>query len=230
MNATTLKWIALITMTIDHIGFFLISSDASLYLTSRVIGRIAFPIFAFMIAQGFIHTKNRMNYALRLLIFGIIVEAIFLSIYFLTSINYSIIPFPGSYPLSIVWSLIAGLLGLIFIHSKDRFLYFLVLPLLIASYFLQYSFYGFLMIIIFGLSLPIDKKINYVSLLTLLYVFYPLAFGADFTELNTIQLFALFAMGLLYLYNGQKGKGHKYLFYIYYPLHIVILFIIGYIF
>ncbi|MFU8793194.1 MAG: TraX family protein [Acholeplasmataceae bacterium] len=230
MNATTLKWIALVTMTIDHIGFFLISSDAPLYLTTRVIGRVAFPIFAFMIAQGFIHTKNRMNYAIRLLVFGIVVEAIFIGIYLLTSINYSIVPFPGGYPLSIAWSLIAGLLGLMFIHSKNRFFYFLLLPLLIASYFLQYSFYGFIMIIIFGLSIPMDKKINYVGLLTLFYVFYPLAFNARYEEINTIQLFAIFALGLIYLYNGQKGKGYKYLFYIYYPLHIVILFLIGYLF
>ena len=228
MNATTLKTIALISMTIDHIGFFLLPSDSIIYLVCRIIGRIAFPIFAFMIAQGFLHTKNRRNYALRLFIFALIVEVIFILLYFYTSINYSIIPLGDGYAFSIAWTLLVGLIGLMVLHSKHKGLYILLIPLVVLSYFLQYSFYGFLMILLFGLKLSMDKKINYFNILTLGFVFYPLLLGSDFTEVNTVQLFALAALGFIYLYNGEKGKGYRYMFYIYYPLHIVILFLIAY--
>ena len=75
LNSFWIKIIALLTMTIDHVGFLLPAGP--LNLTFRIIGRIAFPLFAFMIAEGAIHTKSFSKYALRL---GIMASAISLAL------------------------------------------------------------------------------------------------------------------------------------------------------
>lgn len=79
LNATTLKIIAVITMLIDHIAYVLqiYSYSYSTYHIMRIIGRIAFPIFAFMIAEGAKHTRDIRKYLLRLLIFAFISEVPF---------------------------------------------------------------------------------------------------------------------------------------------------------
>ena len=75
LSSFWIKIIALVTMTIDHIGFML--PEGGLYTAFRIIGRIAFPLFAFMIAEGAIHTKSFSKYALRL---GIMASAISLGL------------------------------------------------------------------------------------------------------------------------------------------------------
>ena len=72
LSSSALQWIALITMTIDHIGFLLFPKLTIL----RVIGRIAMPIFVFCLAEGFIHTKSRQKYFMRLGILAVISEAL----------------------------------------------------------------------------------------------------------------------------------------------------------
>ena len=74
LSSSALQWIALITMTIDHIGFLLFPKLTIL----RVIGRIAMPIFVFCLAEGFIHTKSRQKYFMRLGILAVISELVFI--------------------------------------------------------------------------------------------------------------------------------------------------------
>lgn len=73
LDSFTLKIIALITMIIDHIGAFLFPQ----YILLRVIGRISFPIFAFLIVEGFYHTSNLKRYMMRLAAFAVISEVPF---------------------------------------------------------------------------------------------------------------------------------------------------------
>jgi hypothetical protein len=82
ITAYQLKWLAIITMTIDHFGVIVLgpyqhlSWLAGLYLIARLIGRIAFPLFAFMIAEGVFRSQNRYRYGLRLLLMaGLIATA-----------------------------------------------------------------------------------------------------------------------------------------------------------
>ncbi|MBQ8840958.1 MAG: hypothetical protein IJ004_06540 [Clostridia bacterium] len=65
-----LKIIALITMTIDHVGYFLYPTEQWL----RIIGRIAFPIFAFLIAEGCRYTRNKKKYFITMLIFAVVCQ------------------------------------------------------------------------------------------------------------------------------------------------------------
>lgn len=74
LSGSALKVIALISMVIDHVALYLMEQGTLLYETMRCIGRIAFPVFAFLIAEGFIHTKNRYRYFFTLLGFAVVSE------------------------------------------------------------------------------------------------------------------------------------------------------------
>ncbi len=74
LSGSALKVIAMISMVIDHVALYLMEHGTVLYETMRCIGRIAFPVFAFLIAEGFIHTRSRYRYFFTLLGFAIISE------------------------------------------------------------------------------------------------------------------------------------------------------------
>lgn len=74
LSGSALKVIALISMVIDHVALYLMEHGTVLYETMRCIGRIAFPVFAFLIAEGFIHTRSRYRYFFTLLGFAVISE------------------------------------------------------------------------------------------------------------------------------------------------------------
>lgn len=221
-NGNVLKIIALLTMTIDHIGFILCDN----YIPFRIIGRIAFPIFAYMIAEGCRYTKNRKQHFLLIFGLGILFQlALFLaegtldqcifitfslSIAMIYSMEYSIYhkEFTAKllFPLCVLLS------------------YFLceILPLYLKEYHfsIDYHFFGTLLPLFIYLGRTKKQKL----LLT--------AFGLVLVNLQYggIQWFSLIALPLLALYNGQRGKWRmKYLFYIYYPLHLSVIWGINYI-
>lgn len=74
LSGSALKVIAMISMVIDHVALYLMEHGIVLYETMRCIGRIAFPVFAFLIAEGFIHTRSRYRYFFTLLGFAVISE------------------------------------------------------------------------------------------------------------------------------------------------------------
>jgi hypothetical protein len=74
ISGSTLKIIAIITMLIDHTAAILITNDSFLSITMRSIGRIAFPIFVFLLIEGAIHTHSKLKYAIRLSLFAILSE------------------------------------------------------------------------------------------------------------------------------------------------------------
>lgn len=227
MTRNALKWIALITMTIDHIGFFLLSPDETPYLITRMIGRIAFPLFAFMIAEGFLHTSNLKKYIVRLLTLGIITELIFLLIYFIDGYNLTHLWFlegPGI-RMNIVWTLLLGLIGLTLLRKYESFNILIITLLFLVSLVLPYDFYGLGLILIFGITSSSHQKWTYTAAITLLYCFYP-AIELGWSGINWVQLFALLTIPLLMLYQGKRGRGSMRYTYWYYPIHIVIIYII----
>ena len=74
LNGSALKTIAVISMISDHCAYYLMEEDTLLYETMRCFGRIAFPVFAFLVAEGFRHTRNRMSYFLHLVGFAVVSE------------------------------------------------------------------------------------------------------------------------------------------------------------
>lgn len=73
-SGSVLKIIAIVSMVIDHCAYFLMDNNSTLYEAMRCVGRIAFPVFAFLIAEGFAYTHNRKRYFTRLLVFAVISE------------------------------------------------------------------------------------------------------------------------------------------------------------
>lgn len=188
----------------------------------NVIGRIAFPIFAFQITEGYIHTKNLKQYFLRLGIFALISQIPFMI--FLNSIGIN------KFTLNIFFTLILGLLCItIYDKSKNKSLgILLVLLLMILSELLKcdYGYYGIALTFLFYLFKNKKSYMN-ISVTFLIIVKYFIDY-INKPHIYQIYLAIGTILSLLFinLYNNKKGKNIKYLLYIFYPLHLIILSIL----
>lgn len=100
MSSFVLKMIAIVTMFCDHLGYALFNH----FSYFNYIGRLAFPLFAFGISEGYSHTRSKKNYCMRLLMFGIISQVPFM---WFTSI------FRNEFALNIFFTLLIGLIAII---------------------------------------------------------------------------------------------------------------------
>ncbi len=229
LNSFTLKLIAIICMTIDHIGAVIGTKyvDGKLYLSGafkadfyrilRDIGRIAFPIFCYLIVEGYYHTSNVWKYTLRLFIFALISQIPFSLATHKTPFNFS--------SLNVFFTLCMGLLCVILfpIKSESRhtpaqtaFSFISIIGISALSVLLNtdYSIFGILLILIFYIFRGEPVKI-FIAMLICIVLFE-----------NPQELFALISIIPIALHNGKKGPSVKYAFYVYYPLHLTILYFI----
>ncbi len=209
MSNFILKIIALITMTIDHLGVFIFPGQ----IIFRIIGRISFILFAFLIVEGYFHTSNQYKYLNRLIKMAVISQ---LGI-FIPGINYI-----GN----IYFTLSIGLVGLMLLTTEKYIQYLFVL---ILSYFLpiDYSIYGVGLI---GLFYFFTKyQVNYIwQLILFTGLNY---FGINVLNFAAITYFSTIGLILTWFYSGNRGYNNQVLnqvFYWYYPVHIAVLATIGY--
>ncbi len=215
MTSTMLKIIALVTMIVDHTGAIFFPQ----YRIFRIIGRIAFPIYCFLLIEGYNHTKDIKKYGLRLLLFAFISEIPF---------DYAFYGKIGFTHQNIFFTLT---LGLIFIYMIDRYFktnpFIAVFGMLLAvflSEFLHtdYGMLGMIYILIFYIASKINGFSKIVFIFLALYIFSAtLSFG--------IQYYAVLSVFFIAAYNGKKGSSGqlmKYGFYAAYPLHLFILYLI----
>lgn len=234
MTGYTLKIIAMVTMLIDHITAVFVPSDSPIYLIGRVIGRLAFPIFCFLIVEGQAYTRNIKKYLLRLLIFAFISEIPFDLAFYYPAPIYQYMNHQN-----IFFTLFIGLLVIsIMDYTKKYFaekysinnnntVYFVlenileIIVLLVGcliAYFsnVDYSFVGVLMIWAFYMFKDNTKHLTIALILINLVYGFP-------------QVLAVFALYFIKQYNGQRGnQGNKFLFYGFYPIHLTLIFIIKY--
>lgn len=207
INGFVLKWIAIVTMVIDHIGAILYPQEIGF----RIIGRIAFPIFCFLLVEGSMHTRDIRRYEKRLLLFALLSELPF---------DLAFYGKPSFYSQNVFFTLFLGLLMIEVLHSHKKIDYqmFAVLGACIAAELLHtdYGAGGVLFILCFYLLY--HHKIWKIVVFALLNLFY---FGLG------IQIYALACIVPVFLYNGRKGPGMKYLFYVFYPAHLLILYLIS---
>ena len=213
MTVFILKWIAIITMLIDHVGYIYITRFPDYYIF-RGIGRIAFPIFVFFIAEGCFKTKDIRKYMMRLFIFALISEFAF---------DYA---FHGTWLYfhyqNIFFTLFFGALSIYsfnYFHEKDKYLRVaFMMPVLmsVAAEFLHTDYGGVGVLLIFFLYYFHDNFKHQAFVLVLGNII--LAFSS-----HPIQLLGILTIFPLYFYNGQRGKNAKYLFYVFYPAHLLIL-------
>lgn len=208
LNAFQLKWIAIITMAVDHTGSILFPEQ----LVFRYIGRIAFPIFCFLLVEGFFYTSNVKKYLIRLAIFACVSEVPF---------DLALFGAPVSMEAQNVFvTLFLGVLMLYFIKESDT----LSLKLLVAAAIMilaevLHSDYGMKGILLIGGFHILRERKIWNLCYGVLWNF----FGGGYWK---IQGFGSLAMIPIAFYNEKKGPGMKYLFYVFYPAHLLILYLI----
>ena len=212
-----LKWIAVITMVIDHTGAILYPEE----LVFRCIGRIAFPIFCFLLVEGYFHTHNRIQYMIRLGIFAVLSE-----IPYDLAFKDQVLEYTHQ---NVFFTLFFGVLMMCVLSMAGDWPEKMIEILLImwAVEFLKadYGFRGILLILIYYLSRKrkqdIDQK-YYAGHM-------PGMIGGalwNFLWHQKLQRYGALAVIPIALYNGERGKKMKYFFYLFYPLHLFVLFLI----
>ncbi len=219
-NGNVLKIIALISMTFDHVGVELMND----YLPFRIIGRLAFPLFGFMIAEGCKYTKNRKKHFLMIFLLGTGCQLVY---YFALNSLYMGILITFSLSVLLIYALQlakkqkkAGYWFLFFAGIAVTFFLCEILPLWLpgTGFMIDYGFFGVLLPVLIYLS---ENKYAKLALTALGLVPVSLYLGG-------VQWYSFFALIPLALYNGKRGKFNlKYLFYVYYPLHLVVIYFIS---
>lgn len=234
MSSFVLKCIAIITMLIDHtsIAYF---GYTTLF---NVIGRFAFPIFAFQISEGYIHTNNLKKYFIRLFLFAIISQIPFMLFNSMLIDNFSF---------NIFGTLFVGLLA-IWLYDKIANCDFELTKNKRFNLIINKAF-GFISVILFGIISEVchfDYGFWGVAIIFLFYffkndkigmvIFYITAciikYGIDIIIYGYHYLYVLLCIGTILpiificLYNGKQGKKIKYLLYAFYPVHLLILYFI----
>lgn len=220
MNSNQLKIVALLAMTCDHVGKQLLPQIEIL----QIFGRLAFPIFAYMIAEGCVHTKSKKRYLLTMAGLAAVCQIVYFvamgSLYQCVLVTFSIA---------------IGLIFLLEYAGKKRtimaYLYCglgfvaaafmcVILPWILSNtdFYIDYGLIGVFVPVSIYLGKTHKSKIVIMTLMLCLLGF----------KMGGIQWYALFTPLLMTLYNGKRGNlKMKHLFYIYYPLHLLGIYIIG---
>lgn len=217
LSGNALKIIALLTMTADHVGALIYPQ----YEIFRIIGRIAMPIFAFMIAEGCAYTRRKVKYFALVLGLGLICVAGYLIAEGKLYLNILI---TFSFSIAMIYCLQYAM------RVKTAFAYLIFIFAVLLSAFLNFALpkitgngafetdYGF-----FGTLLPVvifmfkDFRFKLIATclgLTLIAIDY-----------GGVQWWDYFALPFIFFYDGTRGKFRlKYFFYLYYPLHLVAIY------
>ena len=220
LSSNQLKVIALIAMTLDHLGVQIFCD----VLILRIIGRIAFPVFAYMISEGCRFTKNRRKYLLGIFFVAFLCQMVYFI--FLKSLYQCIFV---TFTLAIIGIYIIDYaknkrdtkyIALAFCYVFLIYLLAEILPDVLKNtdFYIDYGFFGIClpMLIYFA-----NGKNQKVMMLAVGLILLSLKFGG-------IQWFSLISVIFISLYNGKRGKMNmKYMFYIYYPLHLMVIYLIS---
>ena len=237
LNSNQLKLIAIIAMTADHLTWVIWPGYQTGWpqLALHCVGRITAPIMWFFIAEGYHYTHSFKKYALRLLLFAVISHFA----YIFASNDFSgwrsFIPFSGGNVLnqtSVMWSLAWGLVMLRAANSDKLSAAgktLVIILICLVSFPSDWSCIASLCVLAFGTNRGELKKqafwlVFYVAIYAAVYFF------AIDRVYGLLQMGVVLALPVIRLYNGRRGRSKsvnrvmKWLFYVYYPLH---LFVIG---
>ena len=221
--ASWLKLIAMISMLIDHINKALIypqlvSNYGTLTTISNIfdiIGRIAFPLFCFMLVEGYFKTRSKWKYLRNLLIFGVISEVPFdmFSTASFFNMNWNNVMFTLALVLITIW-IIDTLKEKM--KARPKALWFLVSWIIILA------------VCIATMYLGLDYEHHAILIGYFFYLFHdvrllsvPFGYASMYT-----QPWSLLGFGLVLTYNGERGKQFKMLNYWFYPVHLLVLGVI----
>ena len=196
-------------MFLDHYHYIIGGSKIL-----NVVGRIAFPIFAFTLSEGYVHTRSLKKYLFRLFIFAV-------------SIQMPSILFGYDYSMNIFFTLFLGLLSIYIFNLKKINIILKIILIGFVLFFsqkfkLDYGMYGILLVMNFNIFRDYKFKIlmNFL-VLNIFNMIFPKVF-----DLVDTQFFSLISLVFIFMYNGKKGRSMKYFFYLFYPIHFFILEVI----
>ena len=220
LSGARLKLIAILSMLIDHVNKALIypnlSADNSALTTISnlfdILGRIAFPLFCFMLVEGYFKTRSRKKYLLNLLIFGVISEVpfdMFTSASFFNK-NWNNVMFTLAFVLITIWCIDVLKEKM---QNLPKMLWFIVSWLIVlimcfAAMYLALDYEHHAILIGYFFYLFLDVRLLAV----------PFGYASMYT-----QPWSLLGFGLTLTYNGERGKQSKMLNYWFYPVHLLIL-------
>ncbi len=265
MSTTVLKFIAILTMLIDHLGASgLIPYGSPWYTVCRVIGRLAFPLFCFCVAEGLKYSKNRKNYILRMFIFALVSE-----VPFDLMIHQTWFTWQGQ---NVIFTLLLAVIGITVFEqpellgrimqkyekNPETYAYqnadwvvksFILAVCALLAYILKtdYAWFGVCLIYVMYFTGRWSKPKRYIAVAATIIGYGLLSSLVPASDLNisvfggygavpftswffykiTIYywLAASASLILIMLYNNRKGKGLKWLFYVFYPAHMLILYL-----
>lgn len=235
LTSNMLRTIAVALMLSDHIW----ATAMSFGNWMTYIGRMAFPIFAFQIAEGFVHTSDFKKYALRLLGFAVITEIPFNLFYSSRWFN--------PYHQNVLFTLLLGLLAISVIDKVRKnitvktvalsLLWLLLICIASVIGFVDYGFLGMITVVMFYIlrDFPFAWLARLAAMVLINIVFFegqvfPIEIFGKIFEIPT-QGFAVFSLIPIWLYGGRKGRSNKimqYGFYAFYPVHMLVLYLIKY--
>ena len=238
LSGNTLKFLAAIFMVIDHAGLMLFDY----YEPMRIIGRLAYPIFAFMIAEGCKYTKHKVKYFGNIFILGVLFQVVYYvaekSLYMSIFVTFSLsilmiyaLQYFKKQLFAKKWFL-SLLAFLIFAFSIA------ITYLLNQKFSIDYGFWGSMMPVLVSLFHADPKDENqkllqkidsvYLSVFMATIAIVLIAIASHYTRFSK-QEYAILTIPLLLMYSGKRGKRKmKYFFYYFYPIHLVVLYVIAY--
>lgn len=256
LNGFQIKVIGLVLMVFDHIHEFFSYTD-NIPVAFKWVGRLVAPIFVFMVVEGYTHTRNKKKYMLRLFLGSFIMNIgnLILPVYFQRTDDLGLMNniFATMFMITVYLCIIDYIDNSR--KEKNGFKIFigvlmLIAPIALSMAFIKAATMGNMFMVKLALYIPTpifveggpvfvilgiimyllrnDKKklITVYVIMSLAFMFTgELSFNVLFFK--NYQWMMVFAAPLLYFYNGEKGRGMKYLFYIFYPAHIYILYIIS---
>lgn len=220
LNGNQLKLIAMLAMTADHVGLQLLPQWGFL----RILGRLAMPLYAYMIVEGCRYTRSRKRYFLSIFLMGVLCQLVYFffmgSLYQCILVTFSLslgliflLDRAMDAPAPLKWSLpVLGVASVWFLTA--------VLPELLPNtdFRIDYDFWGVMLPVLIYLA----KDRRRALVMSAVGVF---LLGAHF---GGIQWYGLLTVPLLALYDGTRGKANiKTLFYLYYPAHLAVIYLLS---
>jgi len=227
MTGNKLKIIACVSMLIDHIGYLLFPK----LLVFRYVGRLAMPLFAFLIAEGCVHTRSKLRYFLHLFLLGIACQTAQIGEQLLRgSLKEIFLNILLTFSLSVLlcFSILRvktkptahNILLLILAIGTSVFVCCFLKRLLPVKFDLDYGIYGVCLPALAVLFSDRYKKAAVFSAGLLIYC-------VLVCKTLPFVWFTLFAVPLIFAYNGKRGKANlKYAFYVFYPTHFAVLYLV----
>ena len=236
LTGAHLKWMAIILMAVDHIGAAILepmlmnprayqvqdwNTLYDVYMVMRCLGRFSFPMFCFLLVEGFRYTRSKVKYLRNLLIFAVISEVPFdlaLCGELWSTVHQNVF-FTLAMGLAAIWFAEYFLARyMLTVHNSilHQMVYLIVAAgIAFAAEWLATDYGAVGVCVIFVMYTLREKR----------FLSAALAWGI-LTLSNWLEIYSFPYIGAVMLYNGQRGRQNKYFFYLFYPVHLLVLYII----